>query len=163
MKPLLPPHVGWPLFIVSLLLMSVITSVGTLLIARSDGGAQVVDQYYRKASEWDKHAGQEAEDDALGWSIQVARIASPAPTETWEVALTITDANGAPVRELTGTLRAFRPQWVKPVAEAALSEVDGTPGAYSLVLPDAGAGLWDFEIDAHLGSAHFIRRIRREL
>jgi len=143
--------------------MSVITSVGTLIIAQSDGGAQVVDQYYQKASEWDQHAGQEAEDDALGWSVQVAPLASPSSTEAREVEFTFTDSSGAPVRELSGTLRAFRPQWVKPVAEAALSEMDETPGAYRLALPDAGAGLWDFEIDAHLGSAHFFRRIRGEL
>jgi hypothetical protein len=41
-KPLVPPHVAWPLFVVLLLLMSVSAAAVTVAAAYSDGGAQVV-------------------------------------------------------------------------------------------------------------------------
>jgi hypothetical protein len=41
--PLIPPHIGWPAFIVLLLLMSVAAGVGTAYYATSDGGAQPVE------------------------------------------------------------------------------------------------------------------------
>jgi hypothetical protein len=41
-KPLLPPHVAWPLFIVFLLLVSISAAAVTVVAACSDGGAQVV-------------------------------------------------------------------------------------------------------------------------
>lgn len=41
--PLVPSHIAWPAFIVLLLVMSVVAAVGTLLLARSDGGARPVE------------------------------------------------------------------------------------------------------------------------
>lgn len=41
--PLIPPHIGWPLFIVLLLLMSVVAGVGTAVLANSDGGARPIE------------------------------------------------------------------------------------------------------------------------
>jgi hypothetical protein len=41
-RPLLPPHVAWPLFVVLLLLTSITAAAVTVAAALSDGGAQVV-------------------------------------------------------------------------------------------------------------------------
>ncbi|MFN3597660.1 MAG: hypothetical protein ACK41D_10370 [Rubricoccaceae bacterium] len=47
--PLLPPHIGWPLLIVLLLLLSITAAVGTAIAAHSDGGARLVeDAHYRR-------------------------------------------------------------------------------------------------------------------
>jgi hypothetical protein len=42
-KPLVPPHVAWPLFVVLLLLMSITAATITVFAAYSDGGVQVVE------------------------------------------------------------------------------------------------------------------------
>ena len=41
--PVIPPHVGWPLLVVALLLMSITAAVVTVIAANSDGGAQVIE------------------------------------------------------------------------------------------------------------------------
>lgn len=41
--PLVPPHIAWPAFIVFLLAISVTMAVVTVIAARSDGGARLLD------------------------------------------------------------------------------------------------------------------------
>ena len=41
--PLIPPHIGWPLFIVLLLLMSMTAAIVTVIASRSDGGVRLVE------------------------------------------------------------------------------------------------------------------------
>ncbi|MFT5142048.1 MAG: hypothetical protein ACI80V_003782 [Rhodothermales bacterium] len=40
----IPPHIGWPLFVISLLLASFGTGAAIVYFAYSDGGAQIVVQ-----------------------------------------------------------------------------------------------------------------------
>jgi len=163
MKSILPPHIGWPLFVIALLMMSVITSVGTFFLARSDGGAQVVEHYYQKAVDWDHHADEEAADTDLGWHVSVTLLPQSPGISTRDVQFFIVDRNNNPLANLEGRVRAFRPQWVKAVMEAPLRQVSNTPGAYLLSITLMREGLWDFEIDARHGSQHFIRSIRHDL
>ena len=41
--PLVPPHIAWPAFIVLLLAISISMAVATMIAARSDGGARIVE------------------------------------------------------------------------------------------------------------------------
>ncbi len=41
--PLIPPHIGWPLMVILLLLMSVVAGVGTAVMANMDGGARPIE------------------------------------------------------------------------------------------------------------------------
>ena len=41
--PLIPPHIGWPLLVVLLLLMSLAAGATTVYFAMSDGGVQLVE------------------------------------------------------------------------------------------------------------------------
>ncbi len=162
MKELLPPHIAWPLFVVTLLVMGVSVSVGTLVMAHSDGGAQVVEDYYQKALDWDAHVAEAAATDALGWRVEIAD--APGANETERILeITFRDRDGQPVTELTGTVRGFRPQWASPVAMADLSEADDAPGVYRLTLPLSQRGLWDFEITASRDSLRFVKIIRKDL
>ncbi|GIV58336.1 MAG: hypothetical protein KatS3mg042_1249 [Rhodothermaceae bacterium] len=161
MKELLPPHIGWPLFVVALLASGVATTLGTLFAARSDGGAQVIDDYYRKAAEWDAHAADLAASATLGWQVRVAVVPDEAGRPLLE--LTVRDRDGQPVTGLTGTVRAFRPQWAEAVGEAPLAEVTAPPGVYRQPLPLEGRGLWDFEIEATRGPDRFHQILRKEL
>ena len=41
--PLVPSHIAWPAFVVFLLAISISMAVATVIAARSDGGARVMD------------------------------------------------------------------------------------------------------------------------
>jgi nitrogen fixation protein FixH len=163
MKPLLPPHIGWPLMIVALLGLGVASAVATLFAARSDGGAQVIENYYEKAAHWDDQAAAQAASDALGWEADVRVLAPETQPRLRPVQVTIRAADGAPVAGLTGTIRAARPHLAVAVAEIPLVPVADAPGVYRQQLPIAQAGLWDFHITAARGSDRFLATVRRDI
>lgn len=159
----IPPHIGWPLFIVALLLVSVSAGIITIIAAGSDGGPQIVEDYYDRAVRWDEEAARRAASAALGWeaTVRVAAAGAQAGLRTVEVA--VRDRDGAPVAGLRGTLRAARPQWAHAVAQVPLVPVAETPGLYRQEVPVGEAGLWDFEIDAARDTAAFAARVRVEV
>ncbi len=162
MKELLPPHIAWPLFVVTLLVMGVSVAVGTLVLANSDGGAQVVEDYYRKALDWDAHAAEVAATAALGWRVDL--VVAPGEGDDEPVLeIAFRDPDGRPVTGLSGTVRAFRPQWTAPVAVAPLAEADDAPGVYRLPLPLTRSGLWDFEITATRDTLRYTKTFRKDL
>ena len=160
-SPLLPPHVAWPLFVVMLLVMSVGTMTGMVLASRSDGGAQIIDDYYQKAVQWDDRAAARRASAGLGWTATLALDASEAAAARTLI-LTIKDRTGAPVGNLTGTVQAGRPHRAGVLAEHPFQATE-TPGTYRLTLPLDGFGLWDFEVEAHRGDERFMTTIRHEI
>jgi nitrogen fixation protein FixH len=145
--------------IVGLLSLSVIASLLTVFAARSDGGAQVIDDYYHKAANWDSTRALQAASDALGWQVDLT--AEPAQGTARIVRLHLQNKHGEPVIGLQGTISAFRPQQAQMVDEAALIETE--PGVYQQQLTMPQPGLWDFEIDATRDGTPFLKRIRLEV
>src|SRR5690554_3527765 len=148
MRGRIPPHIGWPVFIVGLLLVSIGASVATFVLATSDGGAQVVEDYYQKGVRWDETAALRAASAALGWQVQVAVQAGGAQAGLRTVDVVVRDRAGHLVTGLQGTVRLTRPQHARAVAELPLQPVAGVPGLYRLEAPIDAAGLWDFELQA---------------
>lgn len=163
MKLRLPPHIAWPLFIVALLGMSITATVITVVLARSDGGAQIIDDYYQKAINWDEEVARQAASDALGWETQLLVAAAPSGAPSQPVEITIHDRDGRPVEHLEGTVRALRPQRSEAVAEGPLTAVPEQPGVYRNAFPIHQAGLWDFEIVADRDTLHFQTVIRKDV
>ncbi len=159
----LPPHITWPLFVVGLLSMSVATVTITVMASRSDGGAQVVEDYYQKAVNWDETAALQAASAALGWQIELTVAATSADEEGRPVEIMLRTRDGQPVDQARGAIRAFRPHRANVVAERTLVAVDGTPGLYRQTLPIQQTGLWDFEITATQDSLRFQTTIRKEI
>ena len=157
----LPPHIAWPLFIVGLLSMSVATVTITVGAARSDGGPQVIDDYYQKAVNWDEATALQAASDALGWEAEVVIL--PAIEAVRPVEITLRDREGQPIAGAQGTVRAFRPHRARAVAEHPLVAVPKTPGLYRQAFSIEQAGLWDFEIIATQDSLRFQTVIRKEI
>ena len=155
------PAVAWPLAIVALLLFGISTAVGTLVIAHSDGGAQVVEDYYQKAANWDAHAAEQAASQALGWRVTLTLASTPDAPHTTD--LTIHDAQGQPVTDLAGTLRAFRPNRVGALDETSLSALPDAPGHYRQTLTLTERGLWDFEVIAQRDTLRFETVLRKEI
>ena len=158
----LPPHIAWPMFIVGLLSMSVATVVITVVAARSDGGPQVIDDYYQKAVNWDETAALQAASDALGWQADIVIPSSPGNATASPVEIILLDREGQPITDAQGTIRASRPHRADVVAERPLT-VTETPGLYREAFPINQAGLWDFEIIAVQDSLRFQTVIRKEI
>ncbi len=163
MKRRLPPHIAWPLFVIALLSMSVATVTITVMAARSDGGAQVVEDYYQKAVNWDETAALQAASKALGWQVDVTVSSASGEATERAVEIVVLDRDGQPVEEAQGALRAFRPHRAEVIAERRLTAVPDTPGLYRQTLPIQQAGLWDFEITATKDSLRFQTTIRKEV
>ncbi|MEX0747600.1 MAG: FixH family protein [Rhodothermales bacterium] len=158
MKPTLPPHIAWPLFIIFILAVGIGGAFSILFAANSDGGVQVVEDYYRQAVAWDSTAAVRARADALGWRADLNVYVSGEPLQTIE--FTVVDSTGSAVLGLRGTVRLSRPQHAKPVAEIPFYAA-GEPGTYRVKAPLAASGLWDFGIEARNDSADFVVTIRR--
>ena len=56
----IPPQFLYPGIVVGILSMSVIAHIYLVVQASSDGGAQVVPDYYEKAQAWDSQQAHEA-------------------------------------------------------------------------------------------------------
>lgn len=153
------PNVLWPAAIVGLLLFGGVTTFAVLIASRSDGGAQVVDNYYRKSVAWDSLAAERRASEALGW---VARIEIKPPDQATGVAV-ITDKNGVPLTGLQGTVTVSRPQSSVTYGTHSLVEGDSSSGRYSFSFPYRDRGLWDVEIVARRADEQFIDKIRIEI
>ena len=156
----LDPDLAWPLFIITLLVVGAVGSLAAVVAAHSDGGAQVIDDYYRKAVNWDEAAARRAAVEALGWTVQVE--VGPGPAAARPVEVTVHDRDGRPVTGLEGTLRAWRPHLAAPVAEVALTPTD-VPGRYRQPLPIRASGLWDLEVAARQDTLVVEHRVRKDL
>ena len=61
----------WRNPILHALVTSVLTMMGFLYLANQDGGAQVIDNYYQKAVDWDVQKAEQARSQALGWTARL--------------------------------------------------------------------------------------------
>ena len=111
--------------------------------------------------QWDELAAARRASAALGWNA--ALTLSPPETDTARVILlTVKDRTGTPVEGLTGIVRAGRPHRADALEERSFAATE-VPGAYRLVLPLDGFGLWDFEVEARRGDDLFLTTIRKEI
>lgn len=157
-KPLVPPHIAWPAFVVALLLVGIGSAFNALFAARSDGGAQIVEDYYDVALGFEDEQVAQAASAALGWTSEVEVGACEGGL--CAVELTVRDRAGAPVTGLTGVLETSRPQTAGVIAKIPLAPKEGAPGVYRQLVPMSAAGLWDFAVDARLGDDRYLTTTR---
>lgn len=135
-----PQHILWPAIIILLLLSNIGIAVGTLVISRSDGGAQVVPEYYSAAVAWDSVSTSSQQFSDLEWKVEIAPS-----RETQSLAVTIADRNSRPVSGLDITLTLGQPHRSSPVGNFTMHMV--RPGFYQVTeVPYRGHGLYDVEL-----------------
>jgi nitrogen fixation protein FixH len=160
-KPLVPAHVAWPAFVVALLLLGIGSAFEALFAARSDGGAQIVEDYYGAALRFEDEQAARAASAALGWSADVEVGACEGGLCAVELA--VRDRAGAPVTGLSGALATSRPQEAGTAATIPLSPKDGAPGVYRQLVPFPADGLWDVAVEARRGDDRFLTTVRLDL
>ncbi len=159
MKNPIPPHIAWPAFIILLLLGGIGSTFAALYASKIDGGPRVVDDYYRKAANWEQTMAARKASERLGWRATAAAEAAGAGGAR-RVTLTVVDSAGAPVAGLRGAATLYRPQSPAPLAEQPLAEV--APGRYLFTAPMPERGLWDIELKAQRGDTTYAARVRTE-
>ena len=160
-RPIIPPQIGWPIMVVSLLLLNVSIVLVTLFLARSDGGAQVIENYYEKGVEWDVQAAVRASSDALGWEADVILIKDNVVPGFCTLEVAIQDSDGYGVEGLIGSFILFRPQKARPVLEMPLLPDVNRPGLYYQMVPFQDSGLWDIELFLRKTDMVFTTRQRK--
>lgn len=160
---LLPPHIGWPLFVVALLLMSIGAATVTVIAARSDGGAQVVTEYHEAGIDWNERMAVQAASDRLGWTAEVQVASQLLDNGLRPFAVTVRDREGRPVTDLRGTVRLERPQLAQAVTQFPLSPLPDSLTQYQFAAPITAAGLWDFALDVSRGDERFVTTVRTEV
>ncbi len=121
--------------------LTTVVNIILVVASRSDGGAQIVPDYYDQAVHWDETQSVRHTSEARGWQLTIDM-----PTHTDGV-LHIQDKNAQPIVGLTADLRLRRPQYADDIAVTILEPVVDAPGSYRFAHPQATAGLWDFVVD----------------
>lgn len=154
----IPSHILYPGMILGLLGFSISICTILVLASRSDGGPQVIPDYYVQSVEWDERESVRQASRALGWTLDVSFDRHD------EGQVRVTDGQAQPVVGLDGSVRLRRPQLADDVTVAALVPVDGEPGLYRFEHPPAAPGFWDLVLEGefqdqpvHLTQRHRVR------
>lgn len=159
-----PPHIMWPLFVVALLITSVTYSMTVVFASQSDGGAQVIDNYYEKAVNWDDRIALQNQSLATGWEATLSFEPANNAPNAHTLLLNITDAEANVLSGFQGVIRAKRPHTSGTVTEILIGKTSTTPDqSYLLPFAEAQPGLWDFELELMLDGVQFTKTIRKEL
>ena len=154
------PHIIWPAAIIGLLLLSVVTTFAIMWASQSDGGAQVVDDYYRKSVAWDSLAAVRDASELLGWSVAISLEGSD---KSRQAVVTVTDSSDTPLERLSGSVTVTRPQSIASFGDFSLEEVDETKGLYRFSFPFSGRGLWDLDFRIQQADIHYSTTVRIEI
>ncbi len=155
-RPLIPAHIFWPGLVVSILGLSVLANVALVLSATSDNGAQVEEDYYQQAVDWDAHRELLRESAALGWGAAV-ELGAPGTGQR----VTLRDRAGQPLDGATGRLLARHATQAQGL-EGALTPVPGSPGVYTSRIALDRPGLWDLTVDVEREGQRFLQVTRQE-
>lgn len=155
------PEFAWPAAVVSLLLFGAGMTFAVLYFARSDGGAQVVGDYYRQGVAWDSVAAVRGRAIELGWRVQVTIAAQPGADGRRTVETTVIDSTGAGIEGLSLEIRLFSPSIDRPIVST--HAIDEGLGRYTTAFQIDRPGLWDIEVAGQTIEGPFNVRVRREI
>jgi len=153
------PDIVWPATIIGLLVLSGITTFAVLFASKSDGGAQVVDNYYRRSVAWDSLASAQRASDSLGWHLAV-KVGTPT---SGHAILSVVDGDGNGVDGLSGSVTVSRPQTSTVFATHSIAPLDSADGQYRFAFPYAEHGLWDLHVRASRHQQQLLEQIRVEI
>ncbi len=157
----------WPWLVGSLLLLILTINIAVFFAATGDPSHVIVEDYYQKAVDWDQTAAQVQHNQELGWHVRLTFRPVPedwtgagenAPNTLVHVALV--DSSGLLLKDAAIDLHCFHNARSSQIREARLTVLDdGQAAAFRLGPP----GLWQFRLEATVGSERFTWEEEREL
>lgn len=142
----------WPFIVVGLLVANAALAFFALYMSRSDGGAQVIPDYYSRAVAWDSVAASQRATSSSGLTLRVTEA-----HRADSIVFVVTDASGMPVADVSGTVTIRRPHLTEAIGQF---EVNGNPFSVAARFP--GAGLFDAAADLTVSGVEFEPQIRFE-
>lgn len=149
------PQILYPTLVILLIVITMVGSISVLFVARADGGAQVVEDYYQRTVNWNNEMAQDAASAKLGWQISVSPLQYEA--KGTRIAFAVSDAKQQPISQLEGSVVITLPQQSKPLGSFSIDK-KGT--SYSVFVPHTLDGLTDLTFHLKQGTAIF-RQIKR--
>lgn len=135
------------------LLGSLLSGLGTMVfIASGDPSFAVEPEYYQKALDWDRERAQQADNERLGYRLQV-EIRRPSAGGARDLVLRFTDASGEPIRGASVEVSAFHNARAGEIIRGRLLERE--PGLYVQQLPLRRLGLWELRVVAQRPGVRF--------
>ena len=138
----------WLLAIAGLLVANVVAMV-VLAVLASHGAAQVIPDYYAKATHYDDELASSAASQALGWSLAVS-VAGAA------IEATVIDAAGAPITGAAVRVTGYQRAHASEIVDLALAP--SGEGRYRGALPGR-RGWYDLVVRVDARGAHYANRV----
>lgn len=151
----IPPHVRWVSLVVGLLGLSVLIQ-GTAVLLASRQPLGLVEDYERKAAEWDEHRAQLDRNDDLGWELALSTRSLPGGAE---LRVDLRDDSGLPIEGARVSLVAFHNANADDKLRVDLEPL--TEGGYGRAVPLSRSGLYEFQFDVQFAGERFTA-VRRE-
>lgn len=159
--PKIPAKYFYPGLVIALLLMSVGFVTTTVIAAHSDGGPQVVEDYYQKSVDYEETQELRTAADNTEWSVELTNFDEAGGGQP--LIIEVTDQKGRPVTGLEGSLELRRPELAAAVGTSELTSVDGRPGYYEAGVAPGRTGLWDIQMEVQKGQSKYLFEMREEL
>jgi hypothetical protein len=161
MKPLLPPRLRWPVLIIGALVIHVVVSLATVVVATTNPSYAVEEDYYQKALAWDARRAQDRHNLELGWQLDFEVAPPPAAGSDPQLVVRLADRSGRPLNDARVAVAAFhnaRADQIVRVEPAAAGS-----GVYACPLAIRRAGRWELRFTVDRGGEHFTRTITRDI
>ena len=152
----IPDHIFWPGFIIGLLGIAITASFTILYFAQSDGGPQVIPDYYQRSVNYDDYYRARQNSIELGWQVEVQLKGDLGQ-------LRLFDRDDEPLEGIQGTLTFYRPHLADSVATVELVEVPDKPGLYTFDDAATRSGYWDVALKLERDDDVFVQTIRKDV
>lgn len=155
----------WPIFLGSLLAMSVAASGVIVWVATRPDSPRPIKGYYEAAQAWDADEAVEQASRQLGWTVRYDLPAGVPhfPGMPRPVDVRVADRDGTPVSGLAGRLFAIRPSDTRLNQTGTLTEMPQDAGTYRTLLLLDEPGAWELRIDARQQALRFVHAARLTL
>lgn len=161
MKPLLPPRLRWPVLIIGALVIHVVVSLVTVVVATSNPSYAVEEDYYQKALAWDSRRAQDRHNLELGWQLDFEVAPPSAAGEDPQLAVRLADRSGQPLDGAEVAVAAFHNARAGQIVRADLATTGG--GAYACPLAMRRSGRWELRFTVDRGGEHFTHTVTRHI
>jgi hypothetical protein len=161
MKLLLPPRLRWPVLIIGALVVHVVVSLLTVVVATSNPSYAVEEDYYQKALAWDARRAQERHNLELGWRLDF-EVAPPLDAGSDpQLVVRLVDRDGLPLDGARIAVAAFHNARADQILHAEPAASGN--GVYACPLAMRRSGRWELRFTVDCGGEHFTRTIGRHL
>ena len=152
----------WPMYIASLLAMSVVASGALVWVATRPDSPRPIKGYYAAARAWDANEAVGEASRQLGWSVsyELPSDVPHVPGMPRPVDVGVADRDGKPVVGLAGFLFAIRSSDTRLDQSAELVALPQAPGRYRTLVRLDAPGAWELRIDVRQDALRFVDAAR---